>query len=89
MQYVYELITSDKGLPIKTFIHSVDKTSMHLHREIEIILILEGSIEIRIENKQYLLEEDDIMIVNSNEIHSTSKTGENNVLLALQIDPTY
>lgn len=46
MQYVYELITSDKGLHVKTFIDSVDKTSMHLHREIEIILILEGSIEI-------------------------------------------
>lgn len=89
MKYHYEMISKDKGLPIKIFIHSVDKIAMHLHKEIEVILIAEGSINIIIENEKYLLKEDDIMIVNSNEIHSTSRTEEGNALIALQIDPIY
>lgn len=89
MEYFYEIITREKDLPVKIFIQNMDKIKMHFHSELEIILILKGSINIRIENKKYKLKENDIMAVNPNEIHSTSRTDENNILLALQIDPSY
>lgn len=89
MKYFYELITSNHGLPIKIYIHSADKFAMHLHSEIEIVFVLKGSINISIGNKNHLLKENDIMIVNSNEVHSTSRTDEKNMILILQIDSSY
>lgn len=46
MNYFHELLSSDKGHLINAFIHSVDTSEMHWHGEIEILLVLEGSIGI-------------------------------------------
>lgn len=82
----YELVKSDVGVPIKVFLHSVNKLKMHWHKHLEILLVLQGSINIRIEDNEYLLKENDLILINVNEIHNTTKTNEDNIILALQID---
>ncbi|MBU5437842.1 helix-turn-helix domain-containing protein [Tissierella sp. MSJ-40] len=62
---------------------------MHWHGEIEIILVLQGTINIRVGNERFLLEENDLILINKNEVHNTSKTKEDNMLLVLQINPEY
>ncbi|MGF7057961.1 GH39 family glycosyl hydrolase [Brassicibacter mesophilus] len=86
MQYNYEIVRSQEGLPIKVFIHSINRFKMHWHNEIEILLVLQGTVNIRVGNERFLLRENDLILINSNEIHSTSKTKEDNILLALQIN---
>lgn len=86
IDYFYELVKSDVGVPIKVFIHSVNKLRMHWHKQLEILLVLQGSINIRIGDKEHLLRENDLILINSNEVHNTSKTNEDNIILVLQID---
>lgn len=86
MEHNYELVKTDIGVPIKVFIHSVNKLKMHWHKQLEILLVLEGSISIGIGDDEYLLKENDLILINSNEIHNTTKTNEDNIILGLQID---
>lgn len=86
IESLYELVKSDVGVPVKVFIHSVNKLKMHWHKHLEILLVLQGSINIRIGDDQYLLKENDLILINNNEIHNTTKTHEDNIVLALQID---
>ena len=87
MKGSYELLMMQEGVPTKVLLHRVNKLKMHWHKHIEIILVLQGSVNIRVGSKKYILTENDLILINSDEIHSTSKTNENNTLLVLQIDP--
>ncbi|NMA85725.1 MAG: helix-turn-helix domain-containing protein [Tissierellia bacterium] len=86
MEYTYEVIQGSEGLPVKIIIHAIDEFQMHWHNEIELLLVLEGSISIRVGENIYYLEENDIILINSDELHSTRRTKDENVLLAVQID---
>ncbi|MCQ5144460.1 GH39 family glycosyl hydrolase [Enterocloster bolteae] len=42
----------------------------HLHQDIEILYILEGTIQIKISNNTYLMKKDDIIVIEANKKHS-------------------
>ncbi len=86
MEYTYEVIQGSEGLPVKIIIHAIDEFKMHWHNEIELLLVLEGSVSIRVGENIYYLEENDMILINSDELHSTRRTKDENVLLAVQID---
>src|SRR5690606_13019648 len=46
----------------------------------------QGTISVRVKNDRFILKENDLILMNRNEIHSTSKTEEDNIILALQIN---
>ena len=73
MEYTYEVIQGSEGLPVKIIIHAIDEFQMHWHNEIELLLVLEGSISIRVGENIYYLEENDIILINSDELHSTRR----------------
>ena len=74
MSKFYEVIEMKDDSPIKILTHSVNKLEMHWHESMEIIIVLEGSINLRIEDKLFILQENDLVFINSKEIHNTSKT---------------
>lgn len=88
MQYLYESEENHMGFPIKEIIHSINQFETHWHKEIEILMVLKGSINIRVGHEKYTLKENDIILINSNELHNTYKTEEDNILLAIQINTT-
>lgn len=85
----YEVISTEEGSPIKALVHQVKKFEMHWHHSIEILMILKGSIHLRIGEKFFLLEENDVILINSKEVHNTSSTHEENMILAFQVHPDY
>lgn len=87
--YYFETIEYQDGLPIKMFVHSVSEIALHWHNDIEIIFVIKGSVNVNIQQSSFLLKENDIMLINCNEVHSTIKTDEDNILLALQINPKF
>lgn len=89
MNYSNELIKIEDGLPIKIYIYSIYESKLQCHKEIEIILVLKGSINIRIGNNIYFLKERDIILLNSNEVHNLIKTKEDNIILEANIDSDY
>lgn len=88
MNNVYELIRKNDGIPFRLFIHGVDKIEVHLHKEIEIQLILQGHINALINGEKHTLKENDIILLNRNETHSISGGSEDSICLTLQFDPS-
>lgn len=88
MEYLYEFINHDEKLPIKIFLHNVDKTPYHWHKELELLFVLDGKISLYRNHNEYNLKKGDLFLFNSYEIHST-KFLEKNHTLVLQIDPEY
>ena len=88
MEYFYEIVEWYDGFPVKAFIHSVGGFKTHWHNEIEILLVLEGEVNIGVGDKEYTLKENDLILINRNQVHNISRTKSDNMLLALQIDPS-
>ena len=89
MKYKHEMIMGYRGLPFKVSTYQVEKTRTHWHDNLELLLVLNGSVEIRINDQVHMLEEEEILMINSQEIHSTRRTKKDNTLLLLQIDVKY
>lgn len=87
MDYRHEIITQSEKFPIKYFIHNNPKGTIvrHWHSALEISFTISGSIDrYYISGKTYKTKEKDILIINSNEIHSVSVTeGISNLALTL------
>lgn len=88
MKFSYELINHHAGLPVKMFIHNVNYAKYHWHKDIELVFVLDGEARFFIENQNYLLSQNDILLINSNTLHS-SEYETPNLILVLQIDPQY
>lgn len=67
--------------------NSVKHIDFHWHKEVEIVYVLHGSVNMYLDQKQYMLHEDDIIVVNSMSVHKIERTSQDNVLLALQFGP--
>ncbi|EQK43195.1 bacterial regulatory helix-turn-helix s, AraC family protein [[Clostridium] bifermentans ATCC 638] len=85
MRYIYETIKFNESLPVNIFIHEVDVVQSHWHESIEILLVANGEVDLLVDGKKYNLQEDDLIIINSKEIHSI-KSEKNNIVIAIQID---
>ncbi|WP_088104786.1 GH39 family glycosyl hydrolase [Halalkalibacter urbisdiaboli] len=91
MRYQYELIDYQVDLPINIFTHTVESFPYHWHEATEILFVLEGELEIRVNQDNYQLRMGDLFLVNGNELHfinSMTALGKTQVL-ALQFDNRY
>lgn len=91
MPYEYEQIDYHVDLPINIFTHTLDRFPYHWHEDIEILFVLKGALEVRVHRDSYKLQEGDIFLVNSNELHfiNTITAYGKTEVLALQIDSEY
>lgn len=87
MSYLYEFIEYQEDLPIRLFVNSVAYVPFHWHKEVEIIYVLQGAITIHVDQRNYELKQDDIIVVNSMSVHQIDRTNQDNVLLTLQFSP--
>ena len=84
MQPIYEIINSKAPLYINLFLHKVSVYPMHWHKEIELLLILDGEAKIIVSDNVYMCKENDLLAININEPHSIfSQQGV--VMLALHL----
>ncbi|MCP3809968.1 AraC family transcriptional regulator [Paenibacillus sp. Lou8.1] len=76
MEYKYELVQADNHFPLKIIVHSSNEPAYiprHWHDSIEISYVLSGKIDnIYIDGASYSSKEGDIVLINSNAIHSFS-----------------
>ena len=78
-----------QDLPLNFSIVEVENYPLHWHDSIQIVLVLEGSIDIEIGTEFYYIEKGEIEIVNPNEIHSIKKNSNKNLVLIMNIDPDF
>ncbi len=83
MNSKHEIIEYNKDLPIKLFCQRIGSVGKHWHRSIEILLVLSGNMDVMVENEHYVLNENDLLLINSNQVHETYS--DDCVLIALQL----
>ncbi len=84
----YEIIQYQQGLSVRISMHRVGHYELHWHKEFELLLILQGTVELTMNGTCHTLQEDDLFLINPGAIHSTSGDKEN-VIIAIQIDPEF
>lgn len=65
---------------------SVQGQIFHWHDELELLLVVEGSIDLKVGYEWFRLEQGDIMLINSDEIHSIKETEEKNRIICVYMD---
>ena len=82
-----ENIEFAEEMPIIIGIHNISEEPRHWHNRIEIFLVLSGNLSIVVESETFHLSEDDIILINSNQVHEI--TSKDNVTVVLQINYGY
>lgn len=83
--YIFEDIDFVEKIPVKYFIAAIDESWAHWHNEIEILFLLSGTLKITVKDAQYNLKAGDIILINSNQIHSIK--GKDDLTFVLQFVP--
>lgn len=83
-----ELINYPSSLPLEITYASIKEYPIHWHNSIEIIYVLQGSIQISIDTDNFKLYENELEIINVDESHSISSDNDNRLLI-FHIDPNF
>ncbi|MDE7331974.1 MAG: helix-turn-helix domain-containing protein [Lachnospiraceae bacterium] len=80
----HEIVEFSSNIPLKIFMHKLGFVARHWHKSLELLMVLDGSIEITVNEEKYTLKKEDIILINSNSIHEIHS--ESATMIALQID---
>lgn len=89
MNFKLEITEFNKNFPIIIILLDIEQTNMHWHVENEIVFVVEGSIEISIHGKLFILHKNNFMLINSKELHNIMKTRGGNLVIVFQYDLKY
>ncbi len=73
-----------EDMPIIIGLHNISEEPRHWHNRIEIFLVLSGNLTFIVESETFHLSEDDIILINSNQVHEI--VSQDNVTVVLQIN---
>lgn len=76
-------------LPINVITANISEYPIHFHDDMEVVYVLEGTVILRNGYYTYTLKQGDIFILNDREMHSFERTGEDNMVMMLQLDLSY
>ncbi|PFO01482.1 hypothetical protein COJ85_17365 [Bacillus sp. AFS076308] len=84
MKYPYESVVINEEVPMLMLMTSVRYVAMHWHDRIEFLFVLRGRIQVVVGGEEFSLQENDLLLINSNVVHGVDASEDNRVLL-LQI----
>lgn len=84
-----ETIEYNNGLPVNACVRRVEQYPYHWHDALEIVQVLEGSVNIGMGDHNLVLRENDVAIVNMDEIHRMTGTGQGNKVLHIYVSPEF
>lgn len=86
MEELHEIIAFDNSIPVKCFLHRLGYSGRHYHDSIELLFLLSGETDLIVEDAVYHLSREDIVVINTNEIHELR--ANDCVLIAIQMKPS-
>jgi len=89
MDKEYEIVSYPQIKHCNVFMLGMTFRSAHMHRDIELVLQLEGSLEVRIERESYITDSPSIILFNPNQMHEIILLSERSVLLVIQLSPLF
>lgn len=85
----YEIVRHTAMDSVELFLVELVSRNPHGHSDLEIGMLLKGSLELILENRRLLLKENDIYVINRYQIHAFQHTRERNLVLAFQISSRF
>lgn len=86
MEERHEIIEFPRNLSMKIYMHRLGDVTLHWHRSLELLLLLEGTVHASVDGKSFNMSVGDILLINSNSLHElNSPAGA--VFVALQLKP--
>lgn len=85
----YDLSLKRTTIPVTISIQQLNKKNLHRHKQLEIIFMLTGTINIRIQEDVYQLQVGDIILINPYDLHGLIATSEDNVFLCFKVGTEY
>lgn len=82
----HEIIKFASHIPVKFFIHKLGIVGKHWHKSIELLLVLDGQVDITIDTETFHLQSEDIILINSNSFHELHS--QSAVMIAIQLNPS-
>lgn len=83
----YEVVSHPHLNHINAFLVRMVERTTHIHRDLEIGIVLEGSVTLKIDQHSYPLKEKDAYLVNPMESHELVADENGVLLIALQLSP--
>lgn len=87
MSTEFELIEHSHVKNVYTFLIEMHHRRSHLHTDIEIVYVLRGSLKITTNNRDILVKSDEIVVINSCQLHEFHSE-DSALLLVFQFSPT-
>lgn len=78
-----------EDLPVNVVVAHLEEYPIHFHDDMEVVYVLEGSVGLKNGYYNYVLKQGDIFILNDREIHSFTKTSEDNMVMMMQLNLDY
>lgn len=90
MEYQYETVVTDEKIPLRIIAHEEVNGNRHVnkhwHQSLELIYCTKGVITCFINSKRYDVKEEELLLVNTNEIHSLySSATDKGIILQLPL----
>ena len=83
---VFEKVNYLDGSSYKCFATSFESSCYHWHHDYEIISMLKGGVQVHISGKTFSMQAGDILLLNSDEIHSIFNCEKDNLAIVLQFN---
>ena len=87
MRNEYELVSHAQFQHLNVFLVYLLSRTPHIHRDLEIGLILEGAVSVKLGDRSWRLEKNDLYLINSMDAHEFISEGDGTLVLAIQISP--
>jgi xylan 1,4-beta-xylosidase len=83
-------IEYDAKVPIRAYVSRIYEQPVHNHLDdLEIIVVLKGSVKEIVGYRTILLKEGEVMIINDRDIHGIYETEEDNLVLTIHLNVSY
>lgn len=88
-EFYYEYKQHQVHMEMQQYIYRIGTYHYNWHRDIEILTVLNGEIEVCTEGINRTLKEDDLILINSNCGHTTFAKAPDSIAMVLHVDPIF
>ena len=88
-EFHHETIRLDATTPARAFLHGQAEIPFHWHSAVEIVAVLRGSVQFEVSGSRCMMGEGDMMIINSDDLHSSVAWTDDAVVYGMHLDAGY
>lgn len=88
-QFYYTYNKPNKNINLKQYIYKIGSYHYNWHKDLELLLVLNGEVEVCMNGVTRILEANDMIIINSNIGHATLAQRPDSIAMVLRIDPIF